>query len=86
MIKIKKLAFNKIPFSIIFENQQFKKKFQENLDCPELIEAFEVARTKNSKKPEKRKIAGGEPKAKRKEGERARGFDRGLDPERIIGQ
>ena len=59
---------------------------QENLDCPELIDAFELARTKSSKKPEKRKLgAGGEPKAKRKDGERPRGFDRGLDPERIIG-
>jgi len=60
---------------------------KENLDCPELIEAFEVARTKSSKKPEKRKVGpgGGEPKAKRKDGERPRGFDRCLDPERIIG-
>jgi len=58
---------------------------KENLDCPELIEAFDSARNKNPKKPEKRKIGGGEPKAKRKEGERPRGFDRNLDPERIIG-
>lgn len=61
---------------------------KENLDCPELIDAFEAARGKSAKKPEKRKTVGGavgEPKAKRKEGERPRGFDRGLDPERIIG-
>ena len=37
---------------------------------------------------EKRKggaLGGSEPKAKRKDGERPRGFDRCLDPERIIG-
>lgn len=60
---------------------------KENLDCPELIDAFEMARSKAAKKPEKRKAIGGvgEPKAKRKEGDRPRGFDRNLDPERIIG-
>ncbi len=67
----------------------FCSLLQENLDCPELIEAFEQGRSKASKKPEKRKTVGGtpgEPKAKRKEGDRPRGFDRNLDPERIIGR
>ena len=65
---------------------------KENLDCPELIEAFEKAWSQMQKKggrpgSEKRKggLLGGEPKAKRKDGERPRGFDRCLDPERIIG-
>ena len=65
---------------------------KENLDCPELIEAFEKAWALMQKKggrpgAEKRKggALGNEPKAKRKDGERPRGFDRCLDPERIIG-
>ena len=60
---------------------------QENLDCPELIEAFEL-KHKAAKKPEKRKApsSASEPKAKRKDGDRPRGFDRCLDPERIIGK
>ena len=62
---------------------------KENLDCPELIDEFErVYGQKKSMKPsaDKRKsMGGGEPKAKRAAGERPRGFDRGLDPERIIG-
>jgi len=58
---------------------------KENLDCPELIEAYEQ-KNKSMKKPEKRKnpSMGADPK-KRKDGERARGFERSLDPERIIG-
>ena len=62
---------------------------KENLDCPELIDEFE--RNYSAKKmgvPDKKRKAGsmtGEPKAKRAPGERPRGFDRGLDPERIIG-
>jgi hypothetical protein len=59
---------------------------KENLDCPELIDAFEL-KHKAAKKPEKRKApsSASEPKAKRKDGDRPRGFDRCLDPERIIG-
>ena len=62
---------------------------KENLDCPELIDEFErVYGQKKSMKPgaDKRKsMGGGEPKTKRPAGEKPRGFDRGLDPERIIG-
>merc|ERR1712126_199964 len=52
---------------------------KENLDCPELIDAFEKAWSAMQKKGAK---TGSE---KRKDGERPRGFDRSLDPERIIG-
>ncbi|KAJ8933734.1 hypothetical protein NQ314_013827 [Rhamnusium bicolor] len=56
---------------------------EENLDCPDLIAAyesqFEITTPSNSEDPDK---------AKRKnitEDNRARGFDRGLEPDRIIG-
>jgi len=61
----------------------------ENLDCQDLIEAFETKRKEKSKKKEaeKRKSAPGGSETKKRKGDddRPRGFDRGLDPERIIG-
>lgn len=67
---------------------------QDNLDCPDLIAEFmtKYNKEKEEKKKEKRKSAAesgdGEEKAskrKKDEGEKARGFGRGLQPERIIG-
>merc|ERR1711934_1049269 len=64
---------------------------RENLDCPELIKAFED-KLKQKKEQEKRKRPGpnskDEPAAKKahpEEDARPRGFDRGLQAERIIG-
>ncbi|XP_034567317.1 chromobox protein homolog 1-like, partial [Notolabrus celidotus] len=68
---------------------------QDNLDCPDLIAEYMTKhREKEEKKKEgKRKVtseASGDPeergsKRKKEEGEKARGFGRGLQPERIIG-
>lgn len=69
---------------------------QENLDCPELINEFEEQRKAKEEKKgadKKRKVEGSEnaegaQKKKKKGGDddnRPRGFDRGLEPERIIG-
>lgn len=61
---------------------------KENLDCKELIEEFEKNRKEKSTKKigEKRKAAvGGDLKKRRDADDRPRGFDRNLDPERIIG-
>merc|ERR1711977_663718 len=63
---------------------------RENLDCEEMIEAFEKARREKADKKkgsDKRKgdADGGSSKKKKKSDEKPRGFGRGLDPERIIG-
>ncbi|CAN7981338.1 unnamed protein product, partial [Ixodes pacificus] len=70
---------------------------QQNLDCPELIAEFEEKRKKEDKKEDKKrslsKVNGGaedsapkkKAKASSEEDTTPRGFDRGLEPERIIG-
>ncbi len=63
---------------------------RENLDCEDLIAAFEAKR-KDKKSGDKRKStgqAGDSAKKKKSAGDedgKPRGFDRGLNPERIIG-
>jgi len=74
---------------------------RENLDCPDLIAEFEVNREKAEAKkrltpdkiPEKRGAAASvsmganenEPAKKKKKDDKPRGFDRGLEPEKILG-
>merc|ERR1712029_847803 len=65
--------------------------FTQNLDCEDLIEGFEKKRKEKAdkkKETDKRKSgAASESSAKKKKNddEKPRGFDRNLDPERIIG-
>ncbi|XP_059051489.1 chromobox protein homolog 1-like isoform X2 [Achroia grisella] len=72
---------------------------EENLDCPDLIQTFEEARkkkeaegkvTKIEKDPKKRKSSAATPdlkgaKKSKSDDKKASGFDRGLEPEKIIG-
>ncbi|CAH2052111.1 unnamed protein product, partial [Iphiclides podalirius] len=72
---------------------------EENLDCPDLIQAFEEARKKKEaegkvnkidKDPKKRKNSAATPDLKgakktKTDDKKASGFDRGLEPEKIIG-
>jgi hypothetical protein len=66
----------------------------ENLDCPDLIAEFEEQRKKKKlevkKKEEDKRKSEGKPETEKKKKKaddevRPRGFDRGLDPEKIIG-
>ncbi|OWR54955.1 chromobox protein homolog 1-like [Danaus plexippus] len=71
---------------------------EENLDCPDLIQAFEEARKKKeaggkgprSDKDKKRKSAAATPDLKgakkgKTDDKKTSGFERGLEPEKIIG-
>jgi len=64
---------------------------RDNLDCNDLIDAFEAVRKERGNKPrpgDKRKSLVQEKDKKRVKsdgGERPRGFERRLDPERIVG-
>ncbi|XP_037915488.1 chromobox protein homolog 1-like isoform X2 [Hermetia illucens] len=79
-----------------YPNEDNSWEPEENLDCPDLIQAYEDERKRKEKEGKEdstnRKRGTGTPvnegsKAKKKhvEDNKKQGFDRGLEPERIIG-
>ena len=56
------------------------------LDCTDLIKEFERRRKESKARPgDKRKLENKKEKKVARTGERLRGFERGLDPDRIVG-
>jgi len=89
----KRIRNNKVEYLIKWEGYPDTENTwepQENLDCPDIISAYED-RSEKKKEEKKRKkeaeTSGGKKKQKvvEEEDNKPRGFDRGLQPERIIG-
>ncbi|CAH1155303.1 unnamed protein product [Phaedon cochleariae] len=57
---------------------------EENLDCPSLIKAYEAEKLAKEKERNSKKRKA-EDTPKRKDDKKIHGFDRGLEPEKIIG-
>lgn len=71
-------------FNFSYDDKDNTWEPEENLDCPSLIKAFEADKAAKEKEKNNRKRKA-EDNPKKKEDKKLHGFDRGLEPEKIIG-
>lgn len=74
---------NFVPFS--YDDKDNTWEPEENLDCPSLIKAFEADKAAREKEKNSRKRKAEDTSKKGRDDKKLHGFDRGLEPEKIIG-
>lgn len=93
-IRDRRVKNNKVEYLLKWKNYSESENTWEpveNLDCPDLIAEFEAERKRKRDKKEggdkKRKVAAGEAEKRKKktDDDEPKGFDRGLEAEKIIG-
>lgn len=72
-------------FSYSYDDKDNTWEPEQNLDCPSLIKGFEAEKAAKEKEKNSRKRKAEDGNKKGKDDKKLHGFDRGLEPEKIIG-